>query len=74
MKVKELIERLSDMDEEKEVLFSYNYGDHCHTMVAAQIYRVEESEVVHSEYHRMKRIVDDDEERKIDSEVVVVIW
>lgn len=62
MIVKELIERLRDMDEELEVMFSYNYGDYTKTMVAADICNVDESEVVYSEYHRMSRIADDEDE------------
>ena len=59
MQVKELIERLSCMDGEAEVRFSYNYGDHWKTAVAQHVFNVEEGRVEYSEYHGMDVMVDD---------------
>lgn len=60
MNVRELIEQLQVMDQEAEVHFSYNYGDHWHTQVAPTVDEVFEGLVKRSEYHRMDKLVDDD--------------
>ena len=62
MKVSELIEQLQYMDENAEVHFSYNYGDHWRTQVAPAVSAVSESVVEYSDYHRMDKIVEDDED------------
>ena len=61
MKVKDLIERLSGLDAEAEVHFSYNYGDHWRTKVAPTVDLVEEGIVEYSDYHRMDKLVDDED-------------
>jgi len=61
MKVKDLIEQLGFMNENAEVHFSYNYGDHWHTEVAPRVDSVEEGVVKYSDYHRMDKMVDDDD-------------
>jgi hypothetical protein len=63
MTVKELIKALSDMDQDTEVKFAYNYGDYWNTEVAASIEAVDEGEVTHSGYHRMDKTVDSDDDR-----------
>ena len=75
MRVKELISELKLMDEEMEVGFSYNYGDYQKTMVVSKVFEVGENEVVYSEYHRSKRIADEEEiiDPKIKTEVMVVL-
>ena len=60
MLVKELIESLQYMDQDAEVHFSYNYGDHWRTEVAPAVGRVDEGAVVYSDYHRMDKLVEDD--------------
>ena len=60
MKVKDLIEQLGFMDQEAEVHFTYNYGDHWRTKVAPTVDSVEEGVVKHSAYHSMDKMVDDD--------------
>lgn len=60
MKVKDLIELLGDFNPEADVLFTYNYGDHWRTTVAAEIDSVGDGKVVHSAYHDMAKVVDDD--------------
>jgi hypothetical protein len=61
MKVFQLIERLMDLDPNAEVHFSYNYGDHWHTEVAPTVGSVDEGVVKYSEYHRMDRLMDENE-------------
>lgn len=60
MKVSELREMLENFDEDMEVHFEYNYGDHWRTTVAPKVTSVDEAEVVWSEYHRMPKIVERD--------------
>lgn len=43
MTVNELMERLSGMDPDTEVYFSYDYGDHSHTPAAIPVEDVEEN-------------------------------
>jgi hypothetical protein len=81
MLVKELIESLKYMDQDAEVHFAYNYGDHWRTEVAPKVSQVTEGVVEYSEYHRMDKLVTDeddcyDEETgdyKVDVRKVVVI-
>ena len=80
MLVKELIESLKYMDQDAEVHFAYNYGDHWRTEVAPKVSQVTEGVVEYSEYHRMDKLVEDedcyDEETgdyKTDVRKVVVI-
>lgn len=61
MQVFQLIEQLMDLDPNAEVHFSYNYGDHWRTEVAPKVGSVLEGMVKYSEYHRMDRLVDEDE-------------
>ncbi len=62
MLVKDLIERLQDMNPNAEVHFSYNYGDHWHTQVAPTVESVEEGAVKYSNYHNVDKVVDTDDE------------
>jgi hypothetical protein len=61
MKVKDLIEQLGFENPEAEVHFAYNYGDHWRTEVAPKVGRVFGGVVQYSEYHRMDKLVDEDE-------------
>ena len=61
MQVFQLIEQLMDLDPNAEVHFSYNYGDHWRTEVAPRVGSGLEGMVKYSEYHRMDRLVDEDE-------------
>jgi hypothetical protein len=61
MKVSQLIEQLQCMDAEAEVHFAYNYGDHWRTEVAPKISTVDEGVVEFSDYHRMDKMVDDED-------------
>jgi hypothetical protein len=61
MNVKELIEQLECMNPEAEVHFAYNYGDHWRTEVAPKVERVHQGIVEFSEYHRMDKLVEDED-------------
>ena len=61
MKVAELVEMLGYMDQEAEVHFAYNYGDHWRTQVAPKVDNVEQGVVEYSSYHSMDKIVDDED-------------
>jgi len=62
MNVKELIEQLQDMNPEAEVHFAYGYGDHWRTTVAPAASRVFQGQVQYSEYHRMDKMVEDEDD------------
>ena len=62
MLVKELIESLQYMDQDAEVHFAYNYGDHWRTEVAPKISTVNEGVVEYSDYHRMDKVVENEED------------
>ena len=68
MKVSELIEQLQDMDQDAEVHYAYNYGDHWRTEVAPKVGSVDTGAVVYSEYHRMDKILDTDGDCDFDEE------
>jgi hypothetical protein len=62
MKVSELIEQLGYMNPEAEVHFSYGYGDHWRTQVAPRVSNVFDGVVQYSDYHRMDKLVEDEDE------------
>ena len=70
MIVAELIEQLQNMNPDAEVHFSYNYGDHWRTKVAPTVDSVEEGVVKYSEYHRMAKVVEYDDDNEEDNEEV----
>ena len=61
MQVFQLIERLMDLDPNAEVHFSYNYGDYGRTEVAPNVSQLDEGLVKYSEYHRMDKLMDENE-------------
>jgi len=61
MKVSQLIAMLEGEDQDADVHFSYNYGDHWHTEVAPKLSNVTVGIVEYSEYHRMDKMVDDED-------------
>ena len=61
MQVKDLIQQLQSMNPEAEVHFTYCYGDHWRTQVAPTVDLVQEGLVKYSEYHRMDKLMDEDE-------------
>ena len=62
MTVGELIELLQQQDSESLVLLSYDYGDHCHTTVAENIASATEMDIVHSDYHKTYRVIEETED------------
>jgi len=62
MQVKELIEQLGYMNPEAEVHFAYGYGDYWRTTVAPAASRVFQGQVQYSEYHRMDKMVEDEDD------------
>jgi hypothetical protein len=62
MTVAELIEYLEEQDQTLEVKFSYNSGDYWRTQLAKDIEEVETGLVEYSDYHRMDKVVDNDED------------
>jgi hypothetical protein len=61
MQVYQLIEQLEYLDPNAEVHFAYSYGDHWRTTVAPKVGEVSEGVVEFSEYHRMDKLVDDED-------------
>ncbi len=49
-------------EDDTEVMFAYDYGDRSHTEVAQKVKRVEIAPVAYSEYHRMHKVLSEDEE------------
>ncbi len=62
MKVADLIEALQGMDPTLDVHFAYGYGDHWRTEVAPKVSQVSEGVVEFSDYHRMDKLVTDEED------------
>ena len=62
MRVQDLIELLQQENPEAEVHFSYNYGDHWRTQVAPTVDSVETGYVKYSDYHRMHKVTDDEDD------------
>ena len=62
MKVSQLIEQLQHLDQEAEVHFAYNYGDYWRTTVSPMVTRISEGFVDFSDYHRMDKLVEDEED------------
>lgn len=80
MKVSELIGLLQMEDGDADVHFSYNYGDHWRTQVAPKVCNVEVGMVKYSDYHRMDKLIsdedfdyDDDGEPVVNGTQVVII-
>ena len=62
MKVSDLINELSNLNEDDEVYFSYKRGDHCQTPVASPVNSIDEMEISYSDYHNMFKVASDDNE------------
>jgi hypothetical protein len=70
MTVNELKEYLEQFDGEMEVKFSYTSSDYWRTQVAQDISDVEEGYVTYSDYHRMNKVSEDQDD---DTERVVLL-
>jgi hypothetical protein len=73
MKVSELIELLQMENQDAEVHFQYNYGDHWRTQVAPRVDTVEIGHVVWSDYHRMSKVAEYDEDEEDADELTEVV-
>ncbi len=74
MKVSELIKMLQSQNQDAEVHFTYNYGDHWRTRVAPTVDRVSVGFVEYSDYHNMDKIVyEEDFEDDVELREVVVL-
>ena len=78
MLVRDLIELLEGYDQDLEVHFSYNSGDHWRTQVAPKVDNVDMGIVTYSDYHRMDKVVevdydDEDEADEVTGKPVVLI-
>jgi len=79
MTVAELMQELESLDPTLEVHIAYNYGDYWRTTVAPAVREVEETMVIHSDYHSMDKIAGDDdfidesEREETGARIVVVI-
>jgi hypothetical protein len=62
MKVSQLIAMLEGEDQDADVHFSYCYGDHWRTEVAPKLSNVTVGIVEYSDYHRMDKLVTDEDE------------
>lgn len=62
MLVRDLIELLKEYPEDLEVHMAYGYGDHWRTTVAPKVSQVFEGAVSFSEYHRMDKLIEIDED------------
>lgn len=72
MNVKTLREMLAQFDDAAEVKFAYDFGDYWRTTVARTINCVDERAVEYSDYHRMHKVLNDDEDWD-DKKIVVVL-
>ena len=72
MTVQELIQSLEGFDPNMEVKFAYNYGDYWGTEVASRIGDVDEGQVRYSDYHRMDKVTDYDDEADNIKTVVII--
>lgn len=71
----ELIEALSDFNDDMEIKFSYNYGDYWNTKVANNINNIDIQRIKYSSYHGMDKIVieDENEDEDNDNEEVIIL-
>lgn len=68
MTVQELIEELSLYPDDMEVEFAYNYGDYWRTTVCKEIKNIDTGYVEYSAYHRMDKLIDNDDKEDDEEE------
>jgi hypothetical protein len=71
MLVKELIKILEEQNEDDQVMFSYNYGDHWNTEVAEPVLDVYTEEVKWSEYHNKYAVLDENDSGIFKTAVII---
>lgn len=74
MLVRDLIELLEGYPEDMEVHMAYGSGDYWRTVLAPPITQVSEGAVAYTEYHRMDKLVElDDDEIDSDARTVLIL-
>jgi len=81
MTVNELADHIQELKDaghgDKEVMFSYNYGDHWSTQVAVGANPGEVARVKYSEYHQMDKLVNNadefDEDAPVEGREVILL-
>lgn len=71
MTVQDLRDQLEGLDPEMEVHIGYDYNDYWNTKVAPKATTAEEQYIKYSDYHRMDKISNDDDNE--DDKLVLVI-
>jgi len=74
MKVADLIEVLQGYPADMEVHMAYGSGDYWRTVLAPAVSQVIEGAVKYTEYHRMDKLVElDDDEMDSDARTVLIL-
>ena len=73
MKVADLIRELQNYSEDAEVHFAHGAGDYWRTTVAPSVRSVGYDRVEYSEYHRMDKLVDNEDDYGDDTREVVIL-
>jgi len=74
MKVAELIEVLQGYPADMEVHMAYGSGDYWRTVLAPAVTQISEGAVKYTEYHRMDKLVElDDDEMDSDARTVLIL-
>jgi hypothetical protein len=77
MTLSDLISELTDLrdnsNEDMEVYFSYDYGDHCHTKVTNEVSSIEINDVRYSDYHNMFKLVEDEDGDSENKKSVIIL-
>ena len=71
--VKEFKDMLDDYEDDMEIFFAHDYGDYWNTLVAKSINDVDVKEVQYSEYHRMNKVVDEEDIENDDPTKTVLV-
>lgn len=74
MTVSELMEYLSDFDDDKEVFFQHSSMDHWNTQLASSVENVEIGYIEFSNYHRQNKVKDiEDTDDQDDAKEIILI-
>jgi len=78
MKPSELIEELKqfqkeNVEEELDVEFAYDYGDHCHSIVTESINTVEQTAIRYSSYHQKNTVANDENDGEDETTQVILL-
>lgn len=73
MTVKQLIEHLSGLDPNSEVVVNYPSGDYHRTELARAPHSARYESIIWSSYHETHKLLDDDEQTREKIDIVVCI-